>query len=282
MNEKRTFKKRLTGLFALTLAMVMMMGITASAAGQTYYVATPSREAGFEYGSWAYTLCSDSACTTKANPYPSTLSDGDVIQTVTGCGYLKISVDNNLVKTLDYDSGDNQFVIPAGVTYNIDSLVWDSNSDREGILSLSTPVAGQSGAKEEKDCTHGGKYSKIIKQPTETEDGIVGWYCKLCHEKLYEEYMSSYAYFLESTIEKIENAEQGSTLEISSKIWNTLSQDVMLALAARRDLNVVMTFRYQHEDYCYSIPTGATIDTADEYYGPMYLGRLYGMTKLEK
>lgn len=103
-----------------------------------------------------------------------------------------------------------------------------------------------------------------------------------CDEKLSEEMLSSYAFFLQSIIYQVEHAESGSTVEISSEIWNSLSQDVMLALAARRDINIVFTLRYNHEDYRIEIPAGTTIDTGDPYYGPLYLGQLYGMTKIEK
>lgn len=271
MNEKRTFKKRLAGLFAMALVLAMMMGMTVNAAGTAYYVECNSEEPGaWELNGttyYAYTLCTNSACTNQANV--STLLGGDTI-TVESSGWLNIYLDGTQKTQLDDDNGT--YAIPDGTyTYTIEKV-----GNREGTLNLTTYN------QEKKSCSHGGKYSKVIKEPTETEDGIVGWFCEKCDEKLYEEYMSSYAYFLKSTIEKINKAEPGSTVEINSKVWNSLSQDVMLAMAARRDINIVMTLRYQHEDYSYTIPAGTAIDTTDKYYGPMYLGQLYGMTKVEK
>lgn len=269
MNEKRTFKKRLAGLFAMALVLAMMMGMTVNAAGTAYYVyCNEDAEPGeVIWGKYAYTLCTDSDYETPANV--STLSGGDTVK-VDDCGHLNIKLDGDLKAEL---SGMNRiYTIPDGTyTYTIEKVGYE-----EGTLNLTTYNP------EKKSCSHGGKYSKVIKEPTETEDGIVGWFCEKCDEKLYEEYMSSYAYFLKSVVEKINKAEPGSTVEINSKVWNSLSQDVMLAMAARRDINIVMTLRYQHEDYSYTIPAGTAIDTADKYYGPMYLGQLYGMTKVEK
>ncbi len=283
MNEKRTFKKRLAGLFAMALVLAMMMGMTVNAAGTAYYVACNNEEPGaWEWNGttyYAYTLCTNSAFTNQANV--STLSGGDTVK-VDSCGELviKLGTEESTI------SHGEQYAIPDGTyTYTIEKV-----GNRKGTLNLTTYNSGGSSPatpaptdeQEEKSCSHGGKYSKVIKEPTETEDGIVGWFCEKCDEKLYEEYMSSYAYFLKSVVEKINKAEPGSTVEINSKVWNSLSQDVMLAMAARRDINIVMTLRYQHEDYSYTIPAGTAIDTADKYYGPMYLGQLYGMTKVEK
>lgn len=272
MNEKRTFKKRLAGLFAMALVLAMMMGMTVNAAS-TYYILCDDYDPGEDGGIWSYTLCSDAEHKIPANV--STLSGGDTVK-VDDCGYLNIKLDGDLKAELYYTN--RIYTIPDGTyTYTIEKVGYG-----EGTLNLTTCNPAPTDEQEKKSCSHGGKYSKVIKEPTETEDGIVGWFCEKCDEKLYEEYMSSYAYFLKSVVEKINKAEPGSTVEINSKVWNSLSQDVMLAMAARRDINIVMTLRYQHEDYSYTIPAGTAIDTTDKYYGPMYLGQLYGMTKVEK
>jgi len=269
MNEKRTFKKRLTGLLAMSLVLAMMMGMTVNAAS-AYYYSNSDLENG-DSSPNPYRLCTNSGCTELVSP-SKLIEGGDTIYYVgNNCGSLEIKIDG--VTEVELDS-----IISSHTINGTDSYTYSLGS---GILELTT-VTNDSQDIEEKLCSHGGKYSKVIKEPTETEDGIIGWFCEKCDEKLYEEYMSSYAYFLKSTIEKINKAEAGSTVEISSKVWNSLSQDVMLAMAARRDINVVMTLRYQHEDYRYNIPAGTAIDTVDKYYGPMYLGQLYGMTKLEK
>jgi len=275
MNEKRSFKKRLAGLLAMSLVLAMMMGMTVNATGMTYYVKCNDEAKGayevMGYTFYAYTLCTDDTCETPANV--SELSDGDEIKH-TISGSLKIILDG----IQQVELSDIASYSVSGGPYEFVGI--EKEDDSKGILTLRTPAPAV--AQQQTSCSHGGVETKVIKEPTETEDGIIGYYCTGCGGLLSTDSTSSYAYFLKTIIDKINKAEPGSTVEISSKIWNSLSQDVMLAMAARRDINVVMTFRYQHEDYQYIIPAGTAIDTADKYYGPMYLGQLYGMTKLEK
>ena len=283
MNEKRTFKKRLAGLFAMALVLSMMMGMTVNAAS-TYYVLCARYDQGKHGDKWSYTLCSDADHKIPANI--STLSGEDII-TVDPCGWLNIYLDETL-ETQISDYYGRTYTIPDG-TY---SYAIEKEPDGEGKFSLTTYNQGAAGPavpapadeQEKKSCSHGGKYSKVIKEPTETEDAIIGWFCENCGERVGDEVgaNSSYALFLKNIINKINNAEAGSTVEIKSEVWNTLTQEVMLALQARRDIHVVLILPYQNEDYQYVIPAGTAFDTSEMFYGPLYLGQLFGMTKLEK
>ena len=153
----------------------------------------------------------------------------------------------------------------------------DENGNVIKVASLEQENNSQNG------CNHSNVESRVITEASATTDGVIGWYCTNCGEKVGEEQTanSSFHFFLDGIKKDIESAETGSTVVIESKTWHTLTQETMLALAARRDINVEMTLRYNHEDYHYVIPAGTPIDTADKYYGPMYLGQLYGMTKVE-
>lgn len=270
MSEKRSFKKRLAGLLAMSLVLAMMMGMTVNAA--TYYCSDAD----------GYKLYTDPGCVTSVSD-SQLINGGDTISYVgNDCGSLEIVINdtsegyiNKYNASYPINGTDSYEFDVEGATLKLTTapVISPTPNPQEPNLPAPNPQAS---------CSHGGVETKDIKEPTETEDGIIGYYCTGCGGLLSTDSTSSYAYFLKSMIEKINKAEPGSTVEISSKIWNSLSQDVMLAMAARRDINVVMTFRYQHEDYQYNIPAGTAIDTADKYYGPMYLGQLYGMTKLEK
>ena len=281
MNEKRSFKKRLAGLLAMSLVLAMMMGMTVNAA-TTYYFSNVD----------GYKLCTDPGCLTSVED-SQLIKGGDTISYVgNDCGSLDIKINENEVAYLSQSIGNTNYTINGTDSYEFD-LEGETLKLTTALVISPTPNPQEPNppapnpqapavAPQQTSCSHGGVETKVIKEPTETEDGIIGYYCTECGGLLSTDSTSSYAYFLKCIIEKINKAEPGSTVEISSKIWNSLSQDVMLAMAARRDINVVMTFRYQHEDYQYNIPAGTAIDTADKYYGPMYLGQLYGMTKLEK
>lgn len=279
MNEKRSFKKRLAGLLAMSLVLAMMMGMTVNAATTYFY----SNVGG-------YKLYTDSGCVTPV-PDSQLIKGGDTISYVgNDCGLLEIVINdtsegyiNKYNLSYPISGTDSYSFSVEGETLKLTTapVISPTPNPQEPNLPAPNPQA-PAVAQQQASCSHGGVETKVIKEPTETEDGIIGYYCTGCGGLLSTDSTSSYAYFLKSMIEKINKAEPRSTVEISSKIWNSLSQDVMLAMAARRDINVVMTFRYQHADYQYNIPAGTAIDTADKYYGPMYLGQLYGMTKLEK
>lgn len=270
MKEKSSLAKRLSGLIALSLVLAMTMGITARAA-TTYYTWSPA------------TLCTDVQMKT---PLQKTvrLQAGDIIEysksdTDNHSGIVIIKPDIGEEKRLYKDAGSDTYVVQHECT-------WEISSDTINLTTYNpesvptTPTNTSSPTRP--SCNHRVVELRTVRETTATQDGIRAWFCVDCDEKLSEEMLSSYAFFLQSIIYQVEHAESGSTVEISSEIWNSLSQDVMLALAARRDINIVFTLRYNHEDYRIEIPAGTTIDTGDPYYGPLYLGQLYGMTKIEK
>lgn len=262
--------RRLAGLLALALVLAMTMGMTVCAAGSTYYVHDGKGER----------LYTDIYCTSVASQ-PLSLRAGDTLESKSGT-YL-VCIDGADKEVIGSIGGEAR-------TYSIDvdgSFTWEVGAGDSGMsddISYANTIYlySYSSDSDEPSCPHSAVELRGVRETTETVDGIRAWFCVDCGAKLSEEYLSSYSFFLESIIWQIENAEEGATIEISSEIWHSLSQDVMLALASRRDITFVFTLRYEHEDYRIEIPAGTKIDTKDEYYGPIYLGRLYGMTKLEK
>lgn len=210
---------------------------------------------------------------------------GDTLESSSGTYLIRIDnqevacIDENKVYSIEESGFFTWKVISKEGRYN--EKEFDDPDDVPVYYHVIDLYSYSSGS-DEVYCPHSAVELRGVRETTATEDGIRAWFCVDCDEKLSEEYLSSYSFFLESIIWQIENAEEGATIEISSEIWHSLSQEVMLALAARRDITVVFTLRYEHEDYRIEIPAGTKIDTQDKYYGPIYLGRLYGMTKLEK
>lgn len=246
MNERKTFKKRLARMFTMALVLSMMLGITANAAGVNYWVK-------WDEGSGKHVLYSDTDWT-EGNKVPEdkVLNDGDTVTNAGGNGFY-VSVSGG-----EWDEIDSVSYTIADGSYN-----YSLGKDGSGFCLCLSPVAQE--APEVPVET-----PEEAPQEAPVEEPVV------INEKTH------YGFFSEKVTQDIMNVAQGGTLEIKSEVWHTLTQNVMLALAQRRDINVVITLRYNHEDYQYIIPAGTPIDTADKYYGPLYLGQLYGMTKLEK
>lgn len=277
MKEESSLAKRLSGLIALSLVLAMTMGITASAAN-TYYI-KPGCE----------TLYTDEGCSTNPIDAATRIYAGDSIKYNSGeSGSVRININGVHQTTLNEIEAYSEFTAENG-PYYITVRPWNPSGIDVGdgvkvnaVIDLTTTPPESISSPTKPSCNHRAVELRTVRETTVTQDGIRAWFCVDCDEKLSEEMLSSYAFFLQSIIYQIEHAESGSTVEISSEIWNSLSQDVMLALAARRDINIVFTLRYNHEDYRIEIPAGTTIDTRDPYYGPLYLGQLYGMTRIEK
>lgn len=251
MNERKTFKKRLARMFTMTLVLSMMLGITANAAGVNYWVKCDD-------GSGKHVLYSDAECT-EGNKVPEdrVLNDGDIVTNAGGDDFY-VSVSDGVWNEIDSD-----FFTIADGSYN-----YSLEEDVSGFCLCLTLVAQE--APEEDPVEMPEAVPQEAPQEAPVEEPVV------INEKTH------YGFFSEKVTQDIMNVAQGGTLEIKSEVWHTLTQNVMLALAQRRDINVIITLRYNHEDYQYIIPAGTSIDTADKYYGPLYLGQLYGMTKLEK
>ena len=241
MNERKTFKKRLTKVFTMALVLSMMLGITANAAGAYYWV---------NWDGSKYVLYSDAGCMEENKvPEDRVLNNGDTVTNARGNDFY-VSVSDG-----EWDEIDSVSYTIADGSYN-----YSLRKDVSGFCLCLTPVAPEAPVETPEEAP----------QEAPVEEPVV------INEKTH------YGFFSEKVTQDIMNVAQGGTLEIKSEVWHTLPRSVMLALAERRDINVIITLRYNHEDYQYIIPAGTPIDTADKYYGPLYLGLLYGMTKLEK
>ena len=185
--------------------------------------------------------------------------------------------------------------LPSGYETVIDGVTWkivsfymeqtDNNLDWYNVVEVITPQTTPSSTPStEPSCGHGNVESRVIREATVTTDGIMEYYCRDCGDKLREEVIGNSAFncFHEEMIEDIENAPEGGTVVIEGGDWHTLTRDTMEALAGRRDITVEITLSYEGDVYHYVIPAGTYIYTHEEYYGPLFLGHLYGMTKVEE
>ena len=257
MNERKTFKKRLTKVFTMALVLSMMLGITANAAGVSYWIGANTE---------GYVLYSDEACTSMV-PESTVLNEDDkIINTADIKAEFYIQND---YKAVCFDG--EQYSIPNGA-FNYELRTESDVSGNVIIFTLTPYVEPEDPVEtpEEDPVEMPEAVPQEAPQEAPVEEPVV------INEKTH------YGFFSEKVTQDIMNVAQGGTLEIKSEVWHTLTQNVMLALAQRRDINVIITLRYNHEDYQYIIPAGTPIDTAGKYYGPLYLGQLYGMTKLEK
>lgn len=91
-----------------------------------------------------------------------------------------------------------------------------------------------------------------------------------------------YNAFNKDTAETIYNAGNGETIQIHTDTWASFPSSVMEAIAARRDITVELTYKYEGTWYTTIIPAGAEVPVEVPYAGFYgYLGGLYGRTEVE-
>lgn len=125
---------------------------------------------------------------------------------------------------------------------------------------------------------------EVEKEPTETQDGEVDLKCTKCGDIKNRQPLSSYAYFIKVSEEKINKASEGSTVIINSKIWNSFPKSFFEKLSETQDIKVIIDFTYNHDDFETSISSNEAKEIIESsncyaYYGPATLIELFGATE---
>lgn len=129
------------------------------------------------------------------------------------------------------------------------------------------------------DCIHVWEYN-IIEQATAEKDSVMAYQCAKCGQVI--EYLevpnSAYCVFLSEAAETIRSAQTDQVI-IDTQRWISFDQKVLDAIADRRDVTIVVNYKYQGKKYSVTIPGGADVSgLADEngFCGFRYLDLVFG------
>ena len=123
---------------------------------------------------------------------------------------------------------------------------------------------------------------QTVTEPDVHNDGEEICVCEGCGQVLYRVPLSAYGPFQKVTAEKIQNAAQGATVEITTSRWYSFHRSVMEALAARPDVTLVVSFLsegYKGDRLTFTIPAGTdTVAFLNEegYAGFFYISGMLG------
>ncbi len=158
-------------------------------------------------------------------------------------------------------------------TVNLDSDSTESAAGTVNPDSLNPPAN-----------THNHSYEWVeTRAATEDENGEYVYKCN-CGNVLYRVPTNAMGVFVKNTIEKIQRAGNGATVEINTKRWYSFPKSVFDALAARPDVS--LTVKYLSEGYkgdpmTFTIPAGTDVSTLPDengYAGFTFLGGIFGAT----
>ncbi len=223
-------------------------------------------------------------CTTNVNPKTSAVHDVIVLEYTDPAGLFVFYSERTSVFTAD----GTRETLPASSSW----IVKDIQSIGGGMFYICIEPDDSNEQDEVKPvkavssgCGHSCQWVTEA-EATETEDGVMAYVCTKCG--MVTDYMSggtgstsAYAVFNQNTIAQVNKALAGKTLSIDTPLWTSFSQKVMEAIAARRDINIILTYRLSGTTWEICIPAGAEVPTDVEYAGfDGYLAGLFGKNKL--
>ena len=169
------------------------------------------------------------------------------------------STENGITVAIAYKSGTYYFV------YSI------------GIVDLNEHKSSGSA------CNHNYEWT-VEKEPTATEDGEAVYKCTKCGTISARQPLTAYQYYVMTGTDKIKKAAAGSTVTLSSRLWNSFPKSFFEELAKRRDITVNLQFPYDGKYYEIKIAPTQIIDTSDsnvKYFGPKYMMGTYNATEID-
>ena len=132
-------------------------------------------------------------------------------------------------------------------------------------------------------CDHDMQY-EIYRKPTEEVDGLWRYGCTKCTHTVEFISISGMGEFLKRAVKTINKAQENATVTIATPKWMSFNKDVYDALAARPDVTVNVHFRQQGQFYSVTIPAGTDMTpylTEDGYCGFLKLAALFGVTAIQ-
>ena len=124
---------------------------------------------------------------------------------------------------------------------------------------------------------------KIVKDPTEEEDGLMINVCRYCGfvERDSEQDISGYGVFNAKTVTAIQNEAASGSVQMETRRWISVHRKVLEALQAKTSITLRLRYVYEGKHYVLEINSDdpnldlllATVE--DEYFGFRYLGTLF-------
>lgn len=281
-------KKRLTGLLALTLALVMMfVPMTAQAQeGKSAYLRvsgandvevlseeTAKNKYSSDLGTEFY-VKKDMTLNDIAVDVPDGYSiSGWKLWAINDCGMLTgesealdtAITEENLENAYgDYGYGDPllEVILTADSTDGIDSTEEAAGSGHVHAYEWNT-----------------------WREPTEMQDGMEAYSCTYCGDVQEIKTLSSFMYWNRKVQAQIKNAAPGAAVAVETPLWISFYEDILKALDERPDVSLTCKFKVKGEWYSFTIPARqAGTKLAQDgvaWYGFLYLSGIWGIAEAE-
>lgn len=250
----KVLMKRMKGLLALVIAMLMLWGSGVDVLAATVYNGIDNLAVGTE-------IKKDDEITYSTGGGACIKLDGNLLSS---SGYYKHAEDSSywVVGTTAENGGD---LILSTTNPNLSPGVAPGVADSDPVV--------------DGNHTHELRW-RIALNPTETTDGRMEYSCDCGHVER-NQTISFLQFILERAVVRIEEAEPNAVVKVSSKLLRCITDEITEALLARPDVSLEVSFRDQGTAYTVTIPAGKAPTDGQMWYGVYYLGSLYGYSEIK-
>lgn len=266
--ERKVLKRRIKGLAAFVLAVVMMFGSSISALAATDYWFTRG---------WA-----------DAPQSTTTMEVGDVLTREDGIGSdfngcrLCWQIENGASGEMSIgDSGSYlSFVfIPEGAEYEVTEVTCGNFSEgTEGKMWITmVPYveggSGSTGGEEGGSTGESTEDTKVEDKDTKKKEK---------EKKPEEPKESEEQIFNRELLALAAAAKAGDNVTIDATLWHSFSSDVLKELLSKEGVSYTLYYNYEGECFYITLPAGAVLEEGCEWYGPLKLNAMFGRTMIDK
>jgi len=290
--ERKVLKRRIKGLAAFVLAVVMMFGSSISALAADNYWFTPGWD-------------NDTSSTTMVVGDVLTREDG-IGSNFGSCSLYWRIEDGGFAEFDIGESGNclNFTFIPAGAEYEVTEVRCGNASEGDGRKMWITMVpyveggSGNTGGEEGGSTgesgggSTGGEEGGSTGESTEdtgsfesTEDTKVedkDTKKKDEEKKPEEPKESEEQIFNRELLESAAAAKAGDNVTIDATLWHSFSSDVLKELLSKEGVSYTLYYNYEGECFYITLPAGAVLEEGCEWYGPLKLNAMFGRTMIDK
>ena len=246
--ERKVLKRRIKGLAAFVLAVVMMFGSSISALATSYSLT-------YDYSNghvWDMDNCNLTVGTIIT-------SEDDITNSIS-CNYgLRCKIDDGDMKEVGVgDSGAKIYFskfLKEGKSYKVTAV-----EPKGGYLEITVKTIVNSGEGGNTGDTKKKEKEKKPEEPKESEEQI----------------------FNRELLALAAAAKAGDNVAIDATLWHSFSSDVLKELLSKEGVSYTLYYNYEGECFYITLPAGAVLEEGCEWYGPLKLNAMFGRTMIDK
>ena len=267
--ERKVLKRRIKGLAAFVLAVVMMFGSSISALAASYIYEVGKDDSG-EYIALSCTLEVGKIIT----------SEDDISNPTKNFYALCCKIDDGDMDEVGYGSSGNTIYfsnfLEEGKSYEVTEV--RTNGGYLEITLQTIVDSGEEGGSTGESTEDTGSFEST--EDTKVEDKDTK---KKDEEKKPEEPKESEEQiFNRELLESAAAAKAGDNVTIDATLWHSFSSDVLKELLSKEGVSYTLYYNYEGECFYITLPAGAVLEEGCEWYGPLKLNAMFGRTMIDK